>query len=86
MTSIILFALFTLLLGFGFHTFFGRNLQTLPLNLLAALGGAIVGLTAAIMLGWDFWSVGGVPMLSVTAGALLFLILIQRIKLEEELT
>lgn len=84
MTIIIIFFLVAALCGLGFHILFGRSVQQIPINLLASFGGAIVGFTAAVLLGWNFFTVGGVPLLTTLAGALLFLTLVQRIQLEED--
>lgn len=84
MTTLILFLMLTGLCGFSFHLFYGRSAQSIPFYLLAALGGAIVGFTAAILLGWNFFNMGGLPVLTTVAGALAFLSLVQRIRLDEE--
>ena len=84
MTIIIIFFIVAGMCGFGFHVLFGRNIQQIPINLLAAFGGAIVGFTASVLLGWNFLSVGGVPLLTTLTGALLFLTLVQRIQFDEE--
>ena len=83
MTIIILFLLLAGICGFGFHALFGRSYRSIPFYLLAALGGSIVGFTAAVLLNWHFINLGGVPILTTAAGALLFLTLVQKIQVEE---
>ncbi len=83
MTTLILFLLLAGVSGFGFHLVFGRSISSIPFYLLAAFGGATVGFTAAMVLGWKALSVGGLPVLTTLAGAILFLTLVQRIQVEE---
>lgn len=83
MTTLILFVLLAGLCGFGFHTFYGRSAQSIPFYLMAALGGAVVGFTAAVLMNWRFINLGGLPILTTAAGALLFLGLVQRMRLED---
>jgi hypothetical protein len=84
MTTIILLLLVAGICGFGFHAVFGKSAGSIPYYLLAALGGAIVGFTAAVVLGWDFLDLGGLPLFMTVAGSLLFLSLIQRIQIKNE--
>jgi hypothetical protein len=84
MTTIILLLLVAALCGFSFHFFYGRSAASIPFYLLAALGGTIVGFAAAVLLGWNFMNLGGLPVLTCIVGALLFLSLVQRIQITND--
>ncbi len=81
MTTFILLLVLAGICGFAFHLFFGRSLNSIPFYLLASLGGAVVGFTVAVLLGLNFVMLGGLPILLTAGGSLLFLGLIQRIRL-----
>lgn len=81
MTTFILMLVLAGLCGFAFHLFFGRSLGSIPFYLLASLGGAVVGFMVATLLGLNFMMVGGLPILATAGGSLLFLTLVQRIRL-----
>lgn len=83
MTTIILFLLLAGICGFAFHAIYGRNLRSIPFYLLAAVGGATVGFTLALILKFNWLSFGGLPVFATLAGAILFLSLMRRIRVEE---
>ncbi|HEX2913235.1 MAG TPA: hypothetical protein VH186_20705 [Chloroflexia bacterium] len=83
MTTLILFLVLAGFCGFAFHFFFGKTARSIPFYLLAAFGGATVGFTAAKLLDWNFWTVGGLPILLTALGAVLFLSLARRVQVEE---
>ncbi len=84
MTTFILFLWLAGMCGLAFHFFYGQSLSSIPFFLLAAVGGAIVGYTASVLLGLNFLSVGGLPVLGTALGAILFLSLVQRIQVKDE--
>jgi hypothetical protein len=81
MMTFILLLVLAGICGFGFHLFFGRSVASIPFYLLASLGGAVVGFVLASMLGLNFMVIGGLPVLATALGSLLFLALVQRIRL-----
>jgi len=81
MTTLILLLVLSAICGFAYHLFFGRSFASIPFYLLASLGGAVVGFTLTSLLGLNFLVVGGLPILTTAGGSLLFLALVQRIRL-----
>ncbi len=83
MTTIILFLLLAGICGFGFHAVYGRSVRSIPFYLLAAVGGATVGFTIALLFKINWLNFGGLPVFATLVGAVLFLSLMRRIRIEE---
>ena len=81
MTTFILMLVLAGLCGFAFHLLFGHSLGSIPFYLLASLGGAVVGFMLATLLGLNFLVIGGLPVVMTAGGSLVFLALVQRIRL-----
>ncbi|MEI6043278.1 MAG: hypothetical protein WCS37_02690 [Chloroflexota bacterium] len=81
MTTFILLLVVAGICGFAFHLLFGRSIGSIPFYLLASLGGAVVGFTLSALLGLNLIVIGGLPVLLTASGALLFLTLVHRIRL-----
>jgi uncharacterized membrane protein YeaQ/YmgE (transglycosylase-associated protein family) len=83
MTTLILFLLLAGICGFAFHAIYGRTLRSIPFYLLAAVGGATVGFTLALLFKINWLSFGGLPIFTTLVGAIIFLSLMRRIRIEE---
>ncbi len=83
MTTLILFLLLAGICGFAFHAIYGRTIRSIPFYLLAAVGGATVGFTLALLFKINWLSFGGLPVFMTLAGAILFLSLMRRIRIED---
>jgi hypothetical protein len=81
MLTLLLLLVWAGIWGFAFHLFFGRSPVSIPFYLLASLGGAVVGFTLSALLGLNLMVVGGLPLLTTALGSLLFLTVVQRIRL-----
>jgi uncharacterized membrane protein YeaQ/YmgE (transglycosylase-associated protein family) len=83
MTTLILFLLLAGICGFAFHAIYGRSMRSIPFYLLAAVGGATVGFTIALLFKLNWLSFGGLPVFATLVGAIVFLSLMRRIRIEE---
>ena len=83
MTTLLLFLLLAGICGFAFHAIYGKTINSIPFYLLAAVGGATVGFTIALLLKINWLSFGGLPIFMTLVGAILFLSLMRRIRIEE---
>ena len=83
MTTLILFLLLAGICGFAFHAIYGRTVRSIPFYLLAAVGGATVGFTVALLFKINWLSFGGLPVFMTLVGAVLFLSMMRRIRIEE---
>ncbi|MDB5081441.1 MAG: hypothetical protein JWP00_3365 [Chloroflexi bacterium] len=83
MTTLILFLLLSGICGFAFHAIYGRSIQSIPFYLLAAVGGATVGFTLALLFKLSWFTFGGLPVFATLVGAILFLSIMRRIRIEE---
>lgn len=81
MLTLILLLVWAIIWGFAFHLFFGQSPLSIPFYLLASLGGAVVGFTISALLGLNIMVVGGLPLLATALGSVLFLVIVQRIRL-----
>ena len=83
MTTLVLFLLLAGICGFAFHAIYGKTVRSIPFYLLAAVGGATVGFTVALLFKITWLSFGGLPVFMTLICAIIFLSLMRRIRLEE---
>jgi uncharacterized membrane protein YeaQ/YmgE (transglycosylase-associated protein family) len=83
MTTLVLFLLLAGICGFAFHVIYGKTVRSIPFYLLAAVGGATVGFTIALLFKINWFSFGGLPIFMTLVGAILFLSVMRRIRIEE---
>ena len=83
MTTLILFLLLAGICACAFHAIYGKTIRSIPFYLLAAVGGATVGFTIGLLFKINWFSFGGLPIFMTFVGAILFLSLMRRIRIEE---